>query len=276
MGKVDLHIHTSASDGVLSPSQVVRVGHNKRLTAIAITDHDTIDGIDEALEAARGTDLEVIPGIELSAEVGSREVHILGYYLDHRHRGLQDKLDVLRTSRQKRALRMVKKLARMGLGVSWDRVMNIAGHSSAFGRPHVAQALCEEGFVGSVEEAFDRYIGLRGPAYVARYKLTPSEALQIILDADGLPVLAHPRRQEDMVPKLVAEGLVGLEAYYSRYSLDECRALAHLARTHHLVPTGGSDFHGYREEAADVLGEVAVPEESVQRLRVLASRQGVD
>jgi predicted metal-dependent phosphoesterase TrpH len=276
MGNVDLHIHTSASDGVLSSSQVVQVATDKGLTTIAITDHDTTDGIAEALEAARRTKLEVIPGIELSAEVGNREVHLLGYYVDHRNGGLQEKLDVLRRSRRERALRMVDKLTGMGIAVSWERVMTIAGGSSAFGRPHVAQALHEEGFVGSVEEAFNRYIGLRGPAYVARYKLSPREALQIIVDADGVPVLAHPWRQEDIVPKLVSEGLMGLEVYYPRYSLDECRSLARLARRHGLVPTGGTDFHGYGEEAAEVLGGVAVPEESVERLKVLANRRGVD
>jgi predicted metal-dependent phosphoesterase TrpH len=272
MGKLDLHIHTTASDGVLSPGEVVRVAIDKGLEAIAITDHDTTDGIDGALAAARGARLEVIPGIELSAEEGSREVHVLGYYIDHRDQALQEKLAVLRRARRERAWKMVKKLEGMGMPVSWDHVQEIADQTSAFGRPHVAKALLDEGYVGSVNEAFDRYIGLRGPAYVARHKLTPEEAVQMICDAQGLAALAHPRWQEDVVPRLSAVGLVGLEVYYPSHSEEETKALAALAARHGLVATGGSDFHGYNADATLSLGEVPVPSESLERLRELANR----
>lgn len=274
MSRVDLHIHTTASDGVLSPAQVVQAAVEKGLIAIAITDHDTTDGLDEAAEAAAGTGLEVIPGIELSAEQGDQEIHILGYYLDHRDAALRDKLGVLRHARRERAWRMVDRLAGMGMPVSWERVVRIAGDTSAFGRPHIARALRDSGFVGSIDEAFDRYIGLRGPAYVARYKLSPEEALRIIADSGGLPVLAHPWRHEEIVPRLVTAGLAGLEAYYPRYSTDESRMLARLAQRHGLIATGGSDFHGYDDGAAQSLGEVPVPERSVERLRALATRRG--
>ncbi len=273
MGGVDLHIHTTASDGVLSPAQVVRVAIDKGLEAIAITDHDTTDGVDQAVAAARSERLEVIPGIELSAEEGPREVHILRYYIDHRDQALQERLAVLRRARRERAWKMVEKLDTMGASVSWERVLEIAGETSAFGRPHIAQALLERGYVGSVNEAFDRYIGLRGPAYVSRYKLTPAEAVKMITDAEGLPVLAHPRGQEDVVPILSALGLVGLEAYYPSYSEEKRESLARLAQQHNLVATGGSDFHGYNGgDAALTLGEVPVPLESLQRLRTLAGR----
>jgi predicted metal-dependent phosphoesterase TrpH len=272
MGTLDLHIHTTASDGVLGPAEVVRVAIDKGLEAIAITDHDTTDGIDAALAAARGARLEVIPGIELSAEEGRREVHILGYYIDHRDEALQAKLAVLRRARRERAWKMVKKLEGMGMPVSWDHVQEIAGQTSAFGRPHVAKALLDEGYVDSANEAFDRYIGLRGPAYVARHKLTPEEAVQMICDAQGLPALAHPRWQEDVVPRLSAVGLVGLEVYYPSHSQEETEALAALAARHGLVATGGSDFHGYNVDATLSLGEVAVPLESLERLRELVNR----
>jgi predicted metal-dependent phosphoesterase TrpH len=272
MGALDLHIHTTASDGVVSPAEVVRVAIDKGLEAIAITDHDTTDGIDAALAAAQGARLEVIPGIELSAEEGSREAHILGYYIDYRDESLQEKLTVLRRARRERARKMVKKLESLGMPVSWDHVEEIADQTSAFGRPHVAKALLDEGYVGSVNEAFDRYIGLRGPAYVARHKLTPEEAVQMICDAQGLPVLAHPRWQEDVVPRLSAAGLVGLEVYYPSHSEEETEALAALAARHGLVATGGSDFHGYHADARLSLGEVPVPLESLERLRELASR----
>lgn len=273
MGRVDLHIHTTASDGVLSPAEVVGAAVQKGLTAIAITDHDTIEGLDEASEAAAGTGLEVIPGIELSAEHGDQEVHILGYYLDHQDTTLRDKLGLLRRARRERAWKMVDRLAGMGIPISWELVMQIAGDSSAFGRPHIAQALLDSGFVGSMDEAFDRYIGLKGPAYVARYKLSPEEALRIIADAGGVPVLAHPWRHEALVPRLVAKGLVGLEAYYPKYSTEESRALAQLAERHGLIPTGGSDFHGYGDGAAQLLGQAPLPEDSVESLKALADRR---
>jgi len=273
MGRVDLHIHTTASDGVHSPAQVVQVAIDKGLEAIAITDHDTTDGVDQAVAAASGERLEVIPGIELSAEEGPREVHILGYYIDHRDQILQERLAVLRRARRERAWKMVKKLETTGTPVSWERVLEIAGETSAFGRPHIAKALLERGYVGSLNEAFDRYIGLRGPAYVSRYKLTPAEAVKMITDAEGLPVLAHPRGQEDVIPKLSALGLVGLEAYYHSYSKEERELLAKLAEEHNLIATGGSDFHGYNGgDPARSLGEVPVPLESLKRLRTLAGR----
>jgi predicted metal-dependent phosphoesterase TrpH len=272
MGRLDLHIHTTASDGVLTPAEVVRVAVDKGLEAIAITDHDTTAGIDAALEAAQASRLEVIPGIELSTEEGLREVHILGYYIDHGDEGLQARLAVLRRARRDRAWKMVKKLEGLGLPVSWEQVEEIADQTSAFGRPHIAQALLERGYVGSVNEAFDRYIGLRGPAYVARYKLTPEEAIQMVAHAKGLPVLAHPWRQEEIVPRLSALGLVGLEVYYPSYSEDERELLAALAEKHDLVATGGSDFHGYRVDASLSLGEVPVPFESLERLHALANR----
>ena len=275
MGGVDLHIHTTASDGLLAPAEVVRVALEKGLSAIAITDHDTTDGLDEALAAARGHELEVIPGIELSAEQGSREVHILGYYVNHRDRDLQEKLKVLRRARRERARKMVGKLAGMGLPVSWERVLEIAGDSSAFGRPHVARALQEKGYVGSINEAFYKFIGLNGPAYVARYKLTPTQALEMIGAAGGLPVLAHPWRQEDVVIRLAGCGLVGLEAYYPRYSHEEREELAKLGQRYGLIATGGTDFHGYEQNGPLSLGDVPVPADSVERLRGLRkSRMG--
>jgi predicted metal-dependent phosphoesterase TrpH len=251
---------------------VVRVALDKGLQAIAITDHDTTDAVDQAVAAASGERLEVIPGIELSAEEGPREVHVLGYYIDHRDQTLQGRLAVLRRARRERAWKMVKKLETTGTPVSWERVVEIAGKTSAFGRLHIAQALLEGGYVASVNEAFNRYIGVRGPAYVSRYKLTPAEAVKMIADAEGLPVLAHPRGQEDVITTLSALGLVGLEAYYPSYSEEERKLLARLAARHNLVATGGSDFHGYNGGDASLsLGEVPVPLESLKRLPVVSS-----
>jgi predicted metal-dependent phosphoesterase TrpH len=272
MGKVDLHIHTTASDGVLTPARVVQAAIDEGLSAIAITDHDTVEGIPQALMAAQGADLEVIPGVELSAEQDSSEVHILGYYIDHQSSALQERLEVLRRARRERARNMVRKLERMGLPISWERVQEIAGDSSAFGRPHVARALHERGYVGSVNDAFHRYIGLDGPAYVARYKLSPTQAMELIRAAGGLPVLAHPWRQREMVAGLAGLGLVGLEAYCPGYSPEASGELVRLGEKYNLIATGGTDFHGYGENGVRPLGAVPVPMESLERLRALADR----
>jgi predicted metal-dependent phosphoesterase TrpH len=275
MGRVDLHIHTTASDGAFAPFRVVEGAVARGLTTIAITDHDTTAGIGEALEAAKGTALEVIPGLELNAERGAEEIHILGYYVDHHDGALQKKLEVLRQARLERARKMVKRLTESGMPLCWERVVEIAGESSAFGRPHIALALREEGYVVSTNEAFDKYIGLRGPAYVSRYRLAPVEAVEMIIAAKGLPVLAHARGQERVLPKLMEAGLVGLEAYYPSYSIEESEALVQLARKHNLIPTGGTDLHGHEGFATVALGEVWVPLESVERLRALVmSRVG--
>jgi predicted metal-dependent phosphoesterase TrpH len=269
MGGIDLHIHTTASDGAFTPSQLVDGAVARGLTAIAITDHDTTTGIDEALEAARGTALEVIPGVELSSESDSEEIHILGYYLDHRDGTLQKKLEVLCQARYRRARVMVERLAGFGMPLRWERVAEIAGEGAAFGRPHIARALLEKGYVASIGEAFQRYIGLEGPAYVARYKLTPVEAVQMITAAKGLPVLAHPRGQGHVLSELVEVGLVGLEAYYPSYTIGDREALVRLAKEHNLIATGGTDFHGYEGFGTVAVGEMWVPAESVERLRAL-------
>jgi hypothetical protein len=265
-GRIDLHIHTTASDGQLSPAEVVHAALEIGLTAIAITDHDTTEGIAEALAAARGTSLDVIPGVEISADVPGSEVHILGYYLEYRHPDLCRKLALSRDSRLDRAQRMVAKLTRMGVPLDWDRVKQMAG-DGAVGRPHIARALLEQGHVSSTDEAFARYIGRNGPAYADRHKMSPGEAVQTILAAGGLPVLAHPLRATSLIPELTRVGLAGLEVYYAGYGSDEVDFLLGLARKHGLAATGGSDFHGPDVLSANQLGGTFVPQELLEDLR---------
>ena len=273
MGGIDLHVHTTASDGAFTPSQVAEGAVARGLTSLAITDHDTTSGIDEALEVARGTALEIIPGVELSSELDSEEIHILGYYLDHHDESLRDKLEVLRQARYARARAMVERLAAFGISLRWERVKEIAGEGSAFGRPHIAQALLEKGYVSSFGEAFEKHIGLTRPAYVARYKLTPVEAVELITASQGLPVLAHPRGQEHFLSELVEAGLAGLEAYYPGYAIEETEALVRLAKKYDLVPTGGTDFHGCHGFAPLAVGDVWVPLDSVERLRTIVTNR---
>ncbi len=269
----DLHLHSTASDGQYSPRELVEMALAKGLEVISITDHDSTDGVDEAWEAARGTPLEVIPGVEISAETAAQEAHLLGYYVDHHYEPFQDRLRKIREFRCHRAWRIVEKLARLGMSLSKERVMEIAGRGS-IGRPHIAQAMVEKGYVSSTNEAFTYYLGRNGPAYVPRYKITPIQALQIVLEAQGLPVLAHPLEVLHLLPELVGTGLVGLEVYYGQYTPQEVHYLAQQAEKYSLLATGGSDFHGPAILDTPPLGAVEVPEEALKRLRALAQERG--
>lgn len=264
-GAVDLHVHTSASDGQYSPAEVVHRARELGLSTIAITDHDTTDAIEEALAAASAVGVRVIPGVEISTDIPHSEVHILGYYVAYRAPSFQAKLALFRDSRLNRAQRILAKLARMGLVLDWSRVRQIADGASV-GRPHIARAMLEKGYVGSIDEAFDRYINRNGPAYAERMKVSPSEAVQLILDADGIPVLAHPLYGTQLVPELAQHGLVGLEAYYTGYTPDETDFLVNLATKHGLLVTGGTDFHGEDVLPEHPLGGVVVPQAVVSRL----------
>lgn len=269
LGFVDLHLHTTASDGAYSPTEIVRMALEAGLRAVAITDHDTMDGVEEAVAAAAGTGVTVIPGVEISSDLPQGEAHILGYFLDAHNPDLMWLLATLRKARWDRAQRMVEKLGALGMPVSWDRVAAIA-NGGAVGRPHVARALMEAGHVSSVQDAFAFYIGREGPAYVDRYKLTPVEVTQAVVRWGGLPVLAHPSFVMDLtalLSRLVPAGLVGLEAYYTGYPPEVTASLLRLARTNGLVGTGGSDFHGRSVVAGAVLGSVGVPYSVVEELQ---------
>lgn len=271
-GQVDLHVHTTASDGQLSPAEVVHKALELGLTAIAITDHDTTEGIEEALQAAKGTALEVIPGVEISAEMPRYEVHILGYYVAYRDLALCRKLALFRELRLKRAQKIMAKLAKMGMPLDWERIQQFAG-AGAIGRPHIARAMLEKGYISSIDEAFDLYISRGGPAYVRRPKLSPAEAIQTVIAAQGLPVLAHPLQINHLIPELAAHGLVGLEAYYPGYTPDEIDFLLLLAAKHGLLVTGGTDFHGEDTKYVSRLGEIEVPRKVVEDLRARYERQ---
>ena len=229
------------------------------LRVIAIADHDSTDGVAEAQESARDTSLEVVPAVEINVDYGRLELHILGYYLDPTSAELQVALAQLRAGRQDRARQMVERLAHLGLPLSWERVAAIAGEGTAIGRPHVAQALLECGYVGSIQEAFTSYIGHGGPAYVERFKLSPAEAISLVRRARGVPVLAHPLTLMDVVPQLVRQGLAGIEVYYTGYTDEERALLLAVATKYGLLVTGGSDFHGYEIAPNNILGGVRVP-----------------
>jgi len=275
VSKIDLHIHSTASDGKLSPTDVVRKSAERGLTVIALADHDTVDGIIPALAAAKAfPQLRVIPCIEISTDVPNGEVHILGYFVDYTDHQLKATLERMRHSRRERAYGMVAKLGKLGIHIEWQRVQEIAG-SGSIGRPHIAQAMLEKGYIVSIKEAFTKYISRDGPAYVEREKMTPQEAVELLLRTNGLPVLAHPltiNDSETMVIKLKAAGLVGIEAYYNNYTTEEVSKLVSLANRYNLITTGGSDYHGLDNSTETMIGGADVPIESAEQLIALAKR----
>jgi 3',5'-nucleoside bisphosphate phosphatase len=257
-GSIDLHAHTLFSDGTLTPHELVARALDKGLHVLGITDHDTVEGIPCALAAAEGTPLRVVPGIELSTDLNGEELHILGYFIDPHHDHLLRRLDRFRQQRLDRARSMVSRLEDLGLPLSWERVLDLAGQG-VVGRPHIARALQEAGYVDSLREAFDTYLSRERPAYVPRYKMTPAQGIALVHQAGGVSVLAHPWNALSALPELVRCGLQGLEIYYPGYSPEVTEELQRLARQHRLVCTGGSDFHSPDEASENQLGQIAVP-----------------
>lgn len=278
MNRIDLHTHTTASDGTLHPRELVALAAGKGLAAVAITDHDTTEGVPEALAASKEFAIRVIPGVEINTDTETGHVDILGYFIDVGHPGFQSILARIRDARYYRAQEIVEKLRRLGRPVSFDRVLDLA-EGGAVGRPHVARALLEAGHVTTVGEAFELYIGRDGPAYADRYRITPADACRLIREAGGAPSLAHPVPPEDplsdprnlpvLLPELVEAGLAGLECFYPGYPPEATRWLLGLAAEFDLIPTGGSDFHGATKPEVE-LGMVDVPAESVARLEEAA------
>lgn len=258
-GLLDLHVHTNASDGLHSPEEVVAMARRLGLEAIGITDHDTLGGLAAGQAAASAAGLHLIPGVEISTEVDDgAEVHVLGYLIAPDDVALACALSRYRNARLERAQEILRRLQDLGLSLSWDHVLNLA-EGGAVGRPHIARALLEEGYVLSVSDAFARYLARGKPAYVPRLKVIPLQAIRLIHEAGGLAVLAHPWEVRGLLPDLVAQGLDGLEVYYTGYAVEMIALLRQLALEHGLLCTGGSDFHGYEIAPGNILGGVRVP-----------------
>jgi predicted metal-dependent phosphoesterase TrpH len=271
--KIDLHTHSTASDGLYSPAELVKHASEAGISIMALTDHDTTNGLAEALSAGEARHVEVIPGIEVNTDHVNTEVHVLGYFLDYHQAAFQHTLQTLRDMRVTRAQRMVEKLRAIGLDITWERVRELAAGS--VGRPHVAAALVEKGYATSVADAFDRYLSRGKPGYAPRYKLAPLDAIHLIGSVHGVPVLAHPAGipgLEGLLPSLCEAGLAGMEVYYGEYDPQTVESLKKLTDFYHLIPTGGSDYHGPGIHPTP-LGAREVPEESVKRLRLTSEER---
>ncbi len=251
MAFIDLHTHSNASDGTLPPRDLVRLAKDSGLAAIALTDHDTIDGLAQAVPAGEELGLEVIPGVEISAKYLSGSMHVLGFFLDYGSDLLAQRLAVLKQARKDRNPQIIAKLRDLGIPVTMAEVEAISGGGQV-GRPHIARAILEKGRVRSMQEAFDIYLGNNGKAYVSKYRFPPGEAIAMIRDAGGIPVLAHPftlglhtaATLKPLLKDLAGLGLAGVECYYPEHSPDQEALYLGIARELGLLITGGSDFHG--------------------------------
>jgi len=276
MSKIDLHIHTTASDGTFSPKEVVMNSRAKDLKAIAITDHDTVDGIEEALQAGKQQGIEVIPGVELSVNYPKGEMHILGYFIEHKSKCLQYELKLLQKHREERNPQVIAKLNQLGIEVTMQEAIEISG-GKLVGRPHIAALLKEKGYVSCIQEAFDQYLAKGKPAYVAKEKLTPQEGIQIIKQAGGIAILAHPKHLghsdielEELLRELKNFGLDGLEVYYTTQREKDTNKYLSLCAKFSLLATGGTDFHGDNKPEIELgvgRGNLIIPYYLVERMK---------
>ncbi len=264
----DLHVHTTASDGTLTPEQTVREAARVGLEAVGIADHDTIAGIESALMTGEEVGIIAVPAVEINTDFGSTEIHVLGYYVDPASESLTENLALLRNGRLERGRKIVEKLNEIGLKISMDRVEEIAG-GGAVGRPHIARALVEAGYVRSMNSAFGKYLTRGTPTYVPRYKLTPFQAMDIIREAGGVPVLAHPgtNKHDEMIPQMVEAGLLGIEVFHTDHSSTQAKHYLKIAEKYDLIPTGGSDSHGPDNVKTIAIGSVTCDIAVVHRLR---------
>lgn len=267
MSTADLHLHTTFSDGTDTVERVVELARAAGLSAIAITDHDNTEAIPLAAPLAARSGIELIPGIEMSASAEGAEVHVLGYLFDPAHAAFQQHLAQQRVRRVDRVRDMVKQLEGVGVRIDAEEVFALAGEGTV-GRPHVARVLVKRGYVSTMPEAFDRYLGDGKPGFVPGSPLVPERIIRLIRDAGGVPVLAHPiyLKNDDLIAQFAQEGLAGLEVYHSSHTPETIRRYERIADECHLLKTGGSDYHGDAKEGLPI-GVVKVPYALVEALK---------
>jgi predicted metal-dependent phosphoesterase TrpH len=281
MSRLDLHLHTTHSDGSLTPAEVLRLAHKAQVNALAITDHDIVSGIPEAMGVGAELGIEVIPGVEISSRLGDSELHILGYCLHWEDPELNRRLAALRASRHSRNPQIIERLRSLGLDVTYEEVQALAGTDSV-GRPHIARILIDKKYVTSAKEAFDRYLADGRPAYVARDLPEPADAIDWIRAAGGVAVLAHPTWAKvsgeglnALLTRLKGEGLGGIEVHYSTHTKRQTTEYLDLAKRLNLLVTGGSDFHGITKPDIEVgtgRGDLKVPEKLLEPLKKAAGQ----
>lgn len=276
MERIDLHTHSYASDGSLSPAEVVKAAKNANLKAIALTDHDTIDGVREALEAAGQLDIECIPGIELSAFYKNLEVHIVGLFLNIDDPKLNQRLNDFRMIRENRNTRMIEKMQAAGVDITMEKLRKLEG-DAVITRANIARYLLHIGYIQSINEAFDKYLSPGMPFFVQKTGVTPKDAIEAIRENGGIAILAHPltykfTRQEliECIETLKSYGLQGIETYYSTFSDADHRDMKRLADKYGLLHSGGSDFHGNVKPHIQIgkgMGKLVIPYDILEKMR---------
>lgn len=264
----DFHTHSTASDGTLAPVELIHESARRGLRVVALTDHDTIQGVEEATTAGHEHGVTVVTGIEFSAHVERGELHLLGYGVDPSDQSLGQRLAELRNSRRERAARIADRLADLDIELPEDLVTGMAS-SESVGRPHIARALVEMGIVASVSEGFDKYLGRGRPAFVWRELIEPEEAIKLVQGAGGVTVIAHPLsvpHYRQLIPELISAGLAGIECYYGGYDEEQRAHLAEFAAELGVLATGGSDYHGPETRESRELGSVDIPEHAIVAL----------
>jgi predicted metal-dependent phosphoesterase TrpH len=265
--RADLHSHTNYSDGSHSPKELIDKAIEKKIEVLSITDHDSVNGIKEAIEYGDRHGVEIISGVEISTDIRDKEVHILGYFIDPDHKELEHYLSFFRDERQKRAIRIVEKLNVLGLEITMDDVMKVA-KKSAIGRPHIARALLEVKQVNSYYEAFNKYLGNHAPAYEKKVHLSPQSAFKIIGDAGGLSFIAHPGNMPDiLIKELIEAGVDGIEVIHPSHSVHQVKFYRGIVNEYFLLESGGSDYHGGKREDDKNLGIFYTSSKVVDEMR---------
>lgn len=273
----DLHIHTTASDGVLSPEEVFQIAAETNLKGISITDHDTVEALGQCEELGRLYNIDFIPGIELSTEFKELEIHMLGYYLDFRNRELLELLSVFREERLNRALKMIKKVNSLGYDIDIDEIVDNTNDKNSIGRPHLARALIKKGYFKNMNEVFDKLLGNGKPGFVERFKYDSIDAIKSICKFGGVPILAHPgliklepSKLDLLIEEFVKNGLQGLEVYHTDHTIETSYILTKIANKHKLLVTGGSDYHAPSSNRILAIGSKGVTVVDIERLKMIA------
>lgn len=270
--KIDLHSHTLYSDGAHSPVDLVKKAHSAGINILGITDHDSINGILEATVYGKELGIEVVPGLELSTDLEDKEIHLLAYYIDVNHEELQKYLSFFREERFHRAQRMVQKLRKMGLSITLDDVL-VHAKNSAIGRPHIAYALLDLGYIKNYIEAFDRFIGDNGPAFERKIHISPKSALKLINDAGGLSFIAHPGyMKESILINLIKAGIDGIEVIHPSHNPSQVKFYRGIVNQYCLLESGGSDFHGGKKCDDDNLGKYYIGIQQLDAMKKMIVR----
>lgn len=280
---IDLHIHSTFSDGTLTPTELVKMAAYRKLQTISITDHDTMDGVSEAFVAGRQYGVEIISGLECSVEFNGLYMHLLGYFQDISNPVLNEKLLKVQSAREERNIKIVGRLQTFGIDISYDEVLAVSGDGQT-GRPHIGRVMIEKGVVKNLDQAFNEFLGKKGKAYVSRFVYPVGEAIRHITEAGGLAVLAHPAQIDyslkilpDLVEELTRYGLDGLEVYYPSHSSKITKKLRKICDDYDLVLTGGSDYHGDIRENTSLAGKkgLRIPAELVEAMKKRLAKRAI-